>query len=145
MQRRRHEYEIEVDSQDDEYDGCDNDQHQPAEKAMDLDLCSSTQPTPSTLQSAAVRRKGRGFSAQEPEAPAGLAQISHFDTFKGEAAGRAQRSVEGWVIFVRGLNEEVSEEDVQDKFAEYGKVRDVRLNLDHRTGYVKVLRSFLFK
>lgn len=46
-------------------------------------------------------------------------------------------AVEGWVIFVANLNEEVTEEEVQDKFADYGKVSDVRLNLDHRTGYVK--------
>lgn len=45
--------------------------------------------------------------------------------------------MEGWVIFVSNLNEEVTEEEVQDKFADFGKVRDVRLNLDHRTGYVK--------
>lgn len=31
----------------------------------------------------------------------------------------------------------MSEEEVQDKFSDFGKVRDVRLNLDHRTGYVK--------
>lgn len=45
--------------------------------------------------------------------------------------------MEGWIIVVSNLNEEVTEEEVQDKFADYGKVRDVRLNLDHRTGYVK--------
>lgn len=45
--------------------------------------------------------------------------------------------MEGWVIFVSNLNEEVTEEEVQDKFADFGRVRDVRLNLDHRTGYVK--------
>lgn len=53
-------------------------------------------------------------------------------------------AVEGWVIFVSNLNEEVSEEDVQDKFADFGKVKDVRLNLDHRSGYVKVKLSFSF-
>lgn len=46
-------------------------------------------------------------------------------------------AVEGWAIFVSNLNEEVSEEEVQDKFADFGKIRDVRMNLDHRTGYVK--------
>ena len=46
-------------------------------------------------------------------------------------------AVEGWVIFVSNLNEEVTEEEVEDKFADFDKVRDVRLNLDHRTGYVK--------
>ena len=45
--------------------------------------------------------------------------------------------MEGWVIFVSNLNEEVTEDEVQDKFSDFGRVRDVRLNLDHRTGYVK--------
>lgn len=51
--------------------------------------------------------------------------------------------MEGWVIFVAGLNEEVTEEEVEDKFADFGKIREVRMNLDHQTGYVKVL-IFLF-
>lgn len=46
-------------------------------------------------------------------------------------------AVEGWVIFVSNLNEEVTEDDVHDKLSDFGRVRDVRLNLDHRTGYVK--------
>lgn len=46
-------------------------------------------------------------------------------------------AIEGWVLFVSNLNEEVAEDEVQDKFSDFGKVREVRLNLDHRTGYVK--------
>lgn len=45
--------------------------------------------------------------------------------------------MEGWVLFVSNLNEEVTEDEVKDKFSDYGKVCEVRLNLDHRTGYVK--------
>ena len=33
--------------------------------------------------------------------------------------------------------QEVTEDEVHDKFSDFGRVRDVRLNLDHRTGYVK--------
>ena len=128
------EYEIEVDSQDEYHDDY------------------RARPAPTQVKSEVVKRKGRGFSSEEPSAQV-LSGIKHFETLKEEVSGRAQRckcfnsghcclilfkAVEGWVIFVTGLNEEVNEEDVEDKFNDFGKVREVRMNLDHRTGYVKV-------
>lgn len=132
------EYEIEVDSQDEYHDEF---------RARPAAVASSS----AQVKSEVVKRKGRGFSSEEPGAQV-LSGIKHFDSLKEEVSGRAQRckfekqklciiffvAVEGWVIFVTGLNEEVSEEDVEDKFNDFGKVREVRMNLDHRTGYVKV-------
>ncbi|KZP01896.1 Y14 protein [Calocera viscosa TUFC12733] len=83
---------------------------------------------------------GRGFrGGTSSELHRTEQQFDKLDSGSGRDGdtGKAARSIEGWIVFVTGVHEEASEEDLQDKFADYGEIKNLHLNLDRRTGFVK--------
>ena len=88
-----------------------------------------------------AQKRGRGH---EPTVQSDISYPSksgQFDTlasFDTDSADRnVQKSVEGYVLFVTGIHEEAKDDDIYDKFSEFGHVKQFNVPLDRRTGFVK--------
>ena len=46
-------------------------------------------------------------------------------------------SIDGFIICVTNINEEASEEEIQDLFQEFGQIKDIQIILDRQTAKLK--------
>jgi RNA-binding protein 8A len=113
-----------------------------AEDIADEDAAMEEAVTDRPSLSPAITRKGRGFQNSR-DTRDGVRSSADFDKFEAvdtedtSTTGRAQRSIEGWIVLITGVHEEAGEETIQEKFSEYGDIKNLHLNLDRRTGFVK--------
>lgn len=84
------------------------------------------------------KTKGRGFKSAAADDDRYAGKAGQFEALdEPEENTNAQKSIEGWIVFVSGIHPEAQEDDIHDLFADCGDIKQLNLNLDRRTGYVK--------
>ena len=69
--------------------------------------------------------KGRGFGRKiGADDYAGRGGV--YESLSSRESGGAAQSVEGWIVFVTNVHQEAQEDDVLDKFSEFGDVKNIR-------------------
>ncbi|CAF0710239.1 unnamed protein product [Brachionus calyciflorus] len=90
------------------------------------------------IKEKATRRRGRGFNQGNENVEPLEDKGGEYESI-GEDTDEAgpKRSIEGWILFVTGIQEESTEDDVATPFGDFGTIKNIHLNIDRRTGYLK--------
>ncbi|CAG9765722.1 unnamed protein product [Ceutorhynchus assimilis] len=102
----------------------------------DIDVEEEGDQSVSRLKDKVVKRKGRGFGGGESRQHEKVRAYESVDHGDGDDPG-PQKSVEGWILFVTSVHEEATEDDLNEKFSEFGQIKNISINLDRRTGFLK--------
>ncbi|XP_062211400.1 RNA-binding protein Y14A-like [Phragmites australis] len=124
---------VDFDSDDDDLMDYDAPEVNPTPAAARL---RSTIAAGGDSSAAARKTKGRGFR-EETSSSRRLADRGDFHSLGSDDGPGPLRSIEGWIILVTGVHEEAQEDDLHNAFREFGQVKNLHLNLDRRTGFVK--------
>ncbi|KAH3757331.1 RNA-binding protein 8A [Pelomyxa schiedti] len=84
-----------------------------------------------------MKKRGRGLADGNDLDGRYTGKGGDFEEIEQTGDSGPGRSIEGWLVFVTNVNEEAAEDDLHDKFGEFGEVRNLTLPLDRRTGFVK--------
>ncbi|GAB68630.1 RNA binding protein [Plasmodium cynomolgi strain B] len=48
-----------------------------------------------------------------------------------------EEAIEGWIIIITNIHGEARDDYIKDVFEKYGQIKNLHLNLDRRTGFLK--------